>query len=68
MLVRISDPDSRTNLWLWLHNSGLRSLATEGEDGVRVLAELNSRERLEKTLVLWETRNPGVHARIAEDE
>jgi hypothetical protein len=66
MLVRVSDPDHRTGLWLWLHNSGLRSLATEGEDGVRVLANVNSRERLEEALDLWEAQHPGVQARIID--
>jgi hypothetical protein len=66
VLVRVNPPGYRTDLWLWLQNSGLKSLAREGEDGVRVLAEVNSRARLEEVLSLWESRNPGATLSIID--
>jgi hypothetical protein len=66
MLVRVSDPSRQTDLWLFLHNSGLVALSKEGEDGVRVLAKVNSPERLEEALELFGARYPGVTARVDE--
>jgi hypothetical protein len=66
MLVRVSDPARRTDLWVFLQNSGLKSLAREGEDGVRVLTNVNSRERLEEALALWENLSGGARAEIVE--
>ena len=64
MLVRVDPPGYRTDLWLFLQNSGLQSLSREGEDRVRVLRGVNSRERLEEVLSLWASLNPGVSAEI----
>jgi hypothetical protein len=66
MLVRVSDPSRRTELWLFLRNSGLVALSKEGDDGVRVLANVNSRERLEEALAVFGARYPGLSARIDE--
>jgi hypothetical protein len=66
VLVRVSDPSRQTDLWLFLRNSGLIALSKEGDDGVRVLAEVNSRGRLAEALELFVARYPGVSTRIDE--
>jgi hypothetical protein len=68
MLVRVSDPSRQTDLWLFLRNSGLVALSKEGDDGVRVLAKVNSCKRLEETLALFGGRYPGVSAQIDESQ
>jgi hypothetical protein len=64
MLVRVSQPAYRVDLWVFLANSGIKRMDKVGADGLRV-PEMDT-TRLSEVVATWKALHEGVEVEIED--